>query len=244
MGIGPPRDQATFWSDDTEEKTPLLFPTLLRQLAQGMGVQHNTMILRFPPDNETQGKLTIGEVAPKTDFAVPLKNCFHAGCKADWNFQLNGIQLHGNVPVNLSIYGRLAVTLAPAVTIALPSKIAQYIYGYIQVPPPETGFDEGKIDCSAREALPDITLKFEGHDWVLGWDDYTRGWVDPEDGREACWVTILDIPDDEMPYVGVELLRKYDVVFDLMETEVGCKLRVPTTPRRCHLLTKCVVVRL
>lgn len=227
MGIGPPNAEAHIWSEDTKDRTPLLYPTLLHQLIIDSQVQHNTMILRFPPNNETQGKLTLGEVAPEITFTVPMQDCALIDCKDNWNLRLNSIHLNGDVPMDISMLTHIALTLQPGVTIALPSNIAAKIYNYIGVVSPEAGLGQGEIDCSARQALPDITLILEGHNWVLGWDDYTHRWVDPDDGgREQCFVTIASVFDDETPYLGVELLKKYDVVFEMDKNVVGCKLRV------------------
>ncbi|KAI5358766.1 putative aspartic peptidase domain superfamily, Peptidase family A1 domain-containing protein [Septoria linicola] len=201
IGLGPPNAASnTCYNDTTDKAEALALPNILYQLFDHaiMPLRNNTMIIRFPPSKATQGRLTIGE-SPLTDlsFSLPMQKCnpYYGKCDDTWDVHLEEIRLLGDHPIDipLQFYTSITVESLPVtLSIALPTKTASYIWGYLQARP-DPGNTVAGIECSRRHTLPDIVVVFFGHEMVLGWEDYTMQ-VEYDDGQEPdCFVTIVAV---------------------------------------------------
>lgn len=80
----------------------------------------------------------------------------------------------------------------------------------------------GIIACELRHTLPDLTLTLGGQNVVLTWRDYT---VEKFGQPPLCVVDIVGQPHD-IAGIGMALMQKFDVLFDMDHNELGCKLCV------------------
>lgn len=180
------------------------------------------MILRFPMNNESQGTLTIGE-APLTqpDFSIPLQGCSQRphDCKDTWNVQLESIRLLGNLQITYRPSLPTIITTEAFwldIMLGLPSRAVNYLRGYMQAQP-EADSAIASIDCSRRHTLPDIVLEFYGYALILSWENYTI--EDSEVGE--CFMKVVETGPRQQPYIGMGLLKKFDVMFDMDRNVVG-----------------------
>jgi hypothetical protein len=193
----------------------------LYELMKSHEVKHNTLTLTLPSSVQDQGSLKIGVPPQAYDnmIRIPFGNATSSGLTNSWHVPLDSVSLEGNVRLHLplhSVYGRL--DLEPA--IRLPPGTTEVIYKAIGATP-NSLFYGASIDCTARERLPDLILYIGGHDIKLTRDDYSSEQL--VYGHPVCVVAILPSDEEGVAVLGTNLLRKYRVVIDMDQGELGCK---------------------
>lgn len=225
IGLGRPRLTPQTWYNDSDHDTALAIPNLMHHLTTEIPMKNKVMVMELPKDPDHPGKLTIGETTPEVDFCLPLVDVESAEHVNHWIVRLDQVALQSNPPLTFpNLRLPVAVTLEAYKVIALPKAIAETILKAVGVDSTE----QSDIDCAIRESLPDLMIEFEGHEIVLKWQDYTLERENDEDGRKECYIMITSVREQsvgnvELAYIGHGLLRKYDVVFDMDNNEVGCK---------------------
>ena len=128
------------------------------------------------------------------------------------------------IPFDVSLDAFAAMTLEPDFAIALPSEIVDAIYDYLGARSTEQ-LEGGVIDCDLRESLPDLTLTLGDQPITFKWWEYTGVWYDLFGSERFCVVEIQRTwGGRESAVLGLRLLKKFDITFDMERNEIGCKL--------------------
>lgn len=212
LGLAPPNAQTSAYS-------PLTAPNPLYELTRSHIIRHNTLTLTLPNGIDDRGSLKIG-VPPQTykdTIRIPFANATSPGLDNSWHVTLDSISLEGNNKLHLpltSVYGRL--DLEPA--IRLPPSTTEVVYKAIGATP-NSLFHGASIDCRAREKLPDLVLNIGGNAVKLAKDEYSSEQL--VYGHPVCVVAILPSSGEDTAVIGTNLMRKYDVVIDMDQNELG-----------------------
>lgn len=207
-------------------------------------LENNLVTLSLPRRSGAIGKLTFGELPlPLTrHLRIPLSEATKPKLlEGAWTVDLEHITLHGHPrPFTTVLDLVIAVDLAPDFVLKLPYDLAGAIYDYLGATVHE-GSQGGDIDCDILDTLPDLTLVLGGRTLVLGWKEYTRVKL-YGNGNRACRVAIDQQSfDTRSAVLGVWLLEKFDVVFDMDYNEIGCKCQAGCSR---GMLTTLIVIEL
>lgn len=222
LGFAPPNrtSAAYFGSFDRGTKS---HPNFLHQLTESGAMEHDIMTLRLPRTMGAKGNITLGEDAPPIKHRIPLSPNSTSTDGEGWKVDLSSVLFDGLPdPLELQLETIAEVSLAPDFTIALPLEIVKAIYDYLGAEESEF-VPGGVIDCDARETLPDLTLTLGGQTITFGWKEYTGVWR--YGGSEKfCVVEIQTYSrDPHSAALGLSLMYKFDMSFDMGRNEIGCK---------------------
>lgn len=134
--------------------------------------------------------------------------------KAYWEVKLDGVGLGDEFAV-LEGYGA-AIDTGTSL-IALPSDLAEILNSEIGAKKSWSG--QYIVDCSSRASLPDLTFRFDGHNFTITPYDYTL-----EVGSSCISAfTPMDFPAPIGPLaiIGDAFLRKYYSIYDMGNNAVG-----------------------
>ncbi|KAJ4359799.1 uncharacterized protein N0V89_000355 [Didymosphaeria variabile] len=199
-------------------------PNFLYELTANGTLARNIMTLSLPKSKNDKGRLVLGEESPPARYRIPLSHKpVTDGLEEGWIVDLDRIQFVGNaIPLDISLSAVAAFSLEPDFTIALPGDLVDAIYDYLGARSGEQ-FDGGLIDCEVRARLPNLTLTLGGQPITLEWWEYTGVWRDLFGGSRYCLVEIQRTHyfDKESAMLGLSLLKKFDISFDMERNEIG-----------------------
>ncbi|KAL1594427.1 aspartic proteinase precursor [Paraconiothyrium brasiliense] len=202
-------------------------PNFLYELVASGTLARNVMTLSLPKRKNERGRLVLGEESPPAKYRIPLSQTsatkwLHEG----WIVDLDRIQFVGNaIPLDISLSAFAAFSLESDFALALPGDLVDAIYDYLGARSTEE-LDAGLINCEVRANLPNLTLTLGDQPITLEWWEYTGVWQDLFTGERFCVVEIqrMYYGDRESAMLGLPLLKKFDISFDMERNEIGCML--------------------
>lgn len=137
-----------------------------------------------------------------------------------WQVSVNGIGVTGENATHIPLIDTYA-TFALRLGFSFPQSITRGILQALEAESYSYVFP--RVDCAGWDDMPELVFAFADCNITLTRDDYAlRTTVH---GSEICTVLIADAWDDpEAITIGIELLRKFFVVFDMEEDELRCEL--------------------
>lgn len=201
-------------------------PNPLYELVKSHAVEHNVLTFTLPDSVEEEGSLQIGQVQRAHEEAtmrIPLVNSSNPSLAHTWHVALDSISLSGHPNLHMplkSVHARL--DFEP--NIGLPSQAANKIYEALGAKQNDL-YRGAMIDCNAMESLPDLVLSFGGSEVVLTRNEYSfeqNAW-----GYKVCVIAIVPTEGEEVAVLGTNFLRKFHVVIDIDEGELGREYYCP-----------------
>lgn len=187
-----------------------------------MELEHNIMSIHLPENKKRKGMLTFGGGPSRTDHRIPFSQQMASPeLTYAWKVDLSSILIKGSIDQPaLPLNSVAAITLDPEYALAISPEATQIVWEYLGATPDEDG---AHIDCDTRESLPEIVLMLGKEYITLGWEDYTaHWWLDPDN---VCRVLVVDCDVEGSAMLGLPLMKKFDLSFDMDNNELGCMSR-------------------
>lgn len=178
------------------------------------------MTLSLPYIPGERGSLTLGALPEDIEeeyIRLPLGN---SSSKNTWHVAIDSLSLIGNVSLDLPLKG-VHAGFELASGFIFPRNITEAIIEALDAKL-EDRFYMPLINCSRWDGLPDLVLKFSGHEIVLPKEGYAvHGYLGP---NEICAIDIQPSWfDNDTVTLGMQFMRKFHMVFDMEENELGRK---------------------
>ena len=217
MGFGPPNASAQVY---TETKVPNILANVLAEDV----LAEDIMTLSLPQIPWERGSLLLGAVPDEAEddyLRLPLFNRSAGVLGGGWYVPIDSVSLSGNVSLEMplrDIYAGFELDLG----FIFPRNVTEAIIKALGAKTDQ--FFLPTVNCSRWDDLPDLILTFSGHDIVLKKNDYAGRWYYGPD--MFCAIEIQsDWYTQDSVVLGVNFMKKFHMVFDMEENELGRKFR-------------------
>lgn len=184
------------------------------------------MSLHLPEAGASNGQLNFGRKPPAVDYKMPLLQDNTSELVAEsWKVLLSSVSVaafHNSSSLDISLDVPAAVSMLSSFALGLPFPAAKAVSVHIQGDEGEPDEIDPFIDCEKRENLPDININLAGYDITLTWEDYAVLVPDRFGEHDLCFVPIWGMEHNDAAMLGLPVLRRFDLFFDLDNGELGC----------------------